>query len=127
MRKIIIIPVLAGTLLGFVSALLLTAGPTPDHSAVRLYKGTIDKYIITCNLKERLFKNSRFENVRKSSALARKQATFFSANKERLAADMLKEKIAKKHHHIEAYLNQRFLDGVPQDRRVADRTATGHQ
>ena len=127
MRKIIFIPIIAGTLLALVSALILTASPTPDPSAIAFYKGTIDKYIATSNLKERLFKDSRFENIRKYATLAKKKAIFFSTNKERLVAEMIQAKMAKKHHHIEAFLNRRFLESVLKENRVAHRTATNQQ
>ncbi len=127
MKKKINIPSLAVTMLALISAFFLTYNPTLDDPATTVYEGYIDKYITTCSLKERLFKDSRFENIRKSAALAMKKATFFSANKERLIAEMIEEKIGKKHYDIVAYLNARFHESTQKESRVAYRTATTHQ
>ncbi|MGD2187056.1 MAG: hypothetical protein PVI71_13050, partial [Desulfobacterales bacterium] len=101
--------------------------PLPDDSAARLYESYIDKYISACNLKERLLKDSRFQHIRKKATLAMKKATFFKVNKERLVAEMIQAKIAKKYHHIDAYLNQQFLESLLKDSRMAHRRATRHR
>jgi hypothetical protein len=127
MRKKINMLILAGTMAAFVSSLFLAGNPTSDKPPAAFYENCINKHICRYFLKEHLFKDSRFEHIRKSAALAKKKAVFLEINRVRLIEEMTEQKVGKKHYHIQAYLNKKFNESRQIENRVAYRTPTSNE
>jgi hypothetical protein len=72
------------------------------------YRAHIDELISKCESKV-LWRNSRFEKIRQTAALACLKASFFKHRKEELIAGMIKENIGIKQYKVGHYLNSKFF------------------
>jgi hypothetical protein len=122
MSKKINILILAGAMAAFVISLFFAGNPTADKSKTAFYEYCINKHIRMYLFKEHLYKNSRFEHLRKSAALALKKAAFLAVNRDRLIAEMIEQRVGKKHYHIQSYLNKKFNEDRQKENRVAYRS-----
>ena len=114
--------ILAVSVAAFTSCLFLAGNPTADRSATAYYKHCIDRHIRIYLFKESLYKNSRFEHLRKSGSLAVKKAVFLKTNRNRLVEEMTEQQIGRKHYHVQAYLNKEFDESRQKENRIASRS-----
>ena len=122
MSKKINMLILAGTMAVFVILLCLAGNPAAEKSTAVFYEYCINKHIRMYLFKEHLYKNSRFEHLRKIAAMALKKAAFLAVNRDRLIAEMAGQRVGNKYYHIQSYLNKKFNEDRQRDNSVAYRS-----
>lgn len=123
MRKIINIPTLAGKMAARLSSLFLAGIHRADKSPTVYYEDCINKHIRIYLLKKHLYKDSRYEHIRKSADLAMKKAAFLGINRDRLIEEMTEQKVGKNNNQIQTYLNKKFYENLQKENHRAYRLA----
>ena len=91
------------------AAVLAAAQSASKDQLIKYYESCITKKISNCSAKTAL-KASRSINLRRKAALAARQVTFFTLNKNILINEMVDQGIGQKHYKVEYYLNKRFYE-----------------